>query len=81
MSQLEAHEMPLHKVFFCSDYSFSIPDYQRPYTWRKEQALQLLDDLSEALDRDSTDPYFLGSVVLVKDKQDPAARSSTASSD
>lgn len=63
--------MPLHKVF-CSDYSFSIPDYQRPYAWRKEQALQLLDDLSEALDRDSTEPYFLGSIVLVKDKQEPA---------
>ncbi|MBF5028120.1 MULTISPECIES: DUF262 domain-containing protein [unclassified Micromonospora] len=72
MPQLEAHEMPLHKVF-CSEYSFSIPDYQRPYAWRKEQALQLLDDLSEALDRDSADPYFLGSVVLVKNKQDPAA--------
>ncbi|MEV4638082.1 DUF262 domain-containing protein [Actinoplanes sp. NPDC049548] len=71
MPQLEAHEMPLHKVF-CSDYSFSIPDYQRPYAWRKEQALQLLDDLSEALDRDSKEPYFLGSVVLVKDKQNPA---------
>ncbi|BAL88367.1 hypothetical protein AMIS_31470 [Actinoplanes missouriensis 431] len=71
MPQLEAHEMPLHKVF-CSDYSFSIPDYQRPYAWRKEQALQLLDDLSEALDRDSTEPYFLGSIVLVKDKQEPA---------
>jgi hypothetical protein len=72
MPQLEAHEKPLRKVF-CSDYSFSIPDYQRPFAWRKEQALQLLDDLGEALDRDSAEPYFLGSVVLVKDKQGPSA--------
>ena len=72
MPQLEAHEMPLHKVF-CSDYSFSIPDYQRPYAWRREQTMQLLDDLSEALDRNATEPYFLGSVVLVKDMQEPAA--------
>ncbi|MBM2614732.1 DUF262 domain-containing protein [Actinoplanes sp. LDG1-06] len=72
MQQLEAHEMPLHKVF-CSDYSFHIPEYQRPYAWRKEQALQLLDDLSEALDRNEREPYFLGSVVLVKSKQDPSA--------
>lgn len=64
--------MPLHKVF-CSDYSFSIPDYQRPYAWRREQAMQLLDDLSEALDRNATEPYFLGSVVLVKDNQKPTS--------
>src|SRR5690606_41299386 len=29
MQKLEAHEMPLHKVF-SSDYDFQIPDYQRP---------------------------------------------------
>ncbi len=65
MQQLEAHEVPLHKVF-CSDYDFRIPDYQRPYAWEAEQATQLLDDLVEALDRDTDEPYFLGSVVLVK---------------
>ncbi len=68
MQQLEAHEVPLHKVF-CSDYDFRIPDYQRPYAWEAEQATQLLDDLVEALDRDTDEPYFLGSVVLVKRKE------------
>ncbi|MFF1460402.1 hypothetical protein [Streptomyces sp. NPDC058330] len=37
MAQLEAREVPLHKVF-CSDYDFRIPDYQRPYAWQTEQA-------------------------------------------
>lgn len=68
MQQLEAHEVPLHKVF-CSDYDFRIPDYQRPYAWEVEQAAQLLDDLVEALDRDTDEPYFLGSIVLVKRKE------------
>ncbi len=68
MQQLEAHEVPLHKVF-CSDYDFRIPDYQRPYAWEVEQAAQLLDDLVEALDRDTDEPYFLGSIVLVKQKE------------
>ena len=68
MQQLEAHEVPLHKVF-CSDYDFRIPDYQRPYAWEAEQAAQLLDDLVEALDRDTDEPYFLGSIVLVKQKE------------
>ncbi|GAA3657262.1 DUF262 domain-containing protein [Streptomyces sp. S1A] len=72
MQKLEAHEMPLHKVF-SSDYDFQIPDYQRPYAWQEEQATQLLTDLLEALDRGTDEPYFLGSIVLVKDGGAPRA--------
>ncbi|GAA1662824.1 DUF262 domain-containing protein [Catellatospora bangladeshensis] len=70
--RLEAHEMPLHRVF-SADFKFSIPEYQRPYAWDKEQAEQLLDDLAEALDRDTEEPYFLGSIVLVKQPNRPPA--------
>ncbi|MCD0483385.1 DUF262 domain-containing HNH endonuclease family protein [Streptacidiphilus sp. ASG 303] len=72
MQQLEAHEVSLHKVF-SSDYDFRIPDYQRPYAWDVEQAVQLLSDLEEALERGTGEPYFLGSVVLVKTKGDARA--------
>ncbi|XTZ14381.1 DUF262 domain-containing protein [Micromonospora echinospora] len=72
MQPLEAHEFPLHKIF-CSEYDFRVPDYQRPYAWGTEQAGQLLDDLVEALERSSDEPYFLGSVVLVKRKGDALA--------
>jgi hypothetical protein len=72
MKKLEAHEVPLSKVF-SSDYEFAIPDYQRPYTWGTEQATQLLDDLYDAVDRNPDEPYFLGSVVLVKDANAPQA--------
>lgn len=72
MQKLEAHEMPLHKVF-SSDYDFQIPDYQRPYAWQEEQAAQLLTDLQEALDRATDEPYFLGSIVLVKNSAVPKA--------
>lgn len=64
-AQLTAHELELLKVF-SSDFDFRIPEYQRPYSWRPEHALQLLDDLGEALDQSEDEPYFLGSVVLVK---------------
>lgn len=66
MKKLDAGEYPLGKVF-SSDFEFTIPDYQRPYSWGNEQALQLLDDLDGALDRDADEPYFLGSLVLVRD--------------
>ena len=66
MKKLVAAEEPLVKIF-SSDYDFVIPDYQRPYSWGNEQAVQLLDDLVDALDRSPDEPYFLGSIVLVKD--------------
>ncbi|QQQ77465.1 DUF262 domain-containing protein [Saccharothrix sp. 6-C] len=72
MKKLEAHEVALAKVF-SSDYEFVVPDYQRPYTWEPAQATQLLADLVEAVDRDPEDPYFLGSVVLVKRPDEPLA--------
>ena len=75
---LEAHELPLRSIYD-DDFRFTIPDYQRPYSWTRDQAGQLLDDLLTALGERSAspgetgDPYFLGSLVLVKKKGRPAA--------
>lgn len=66
MKKLDAGEYPLGKVF-SSDFEFAIPDYQRPYSWGTDQSLQLLDDLDDAIDRDPDEPYFLGSLVLVRE--------------
>jgi hypothetical protein len=43
-----------------------IPHYQRPYSWEPATALQLLDDIREALkDTERRDvPYVLGAVIL-----------------
>lgn len=70
---LDAGEVQLGKLF-TADYDFSIPDYQRPYAWGKDETLQLLDDLQGSLDSNADEPYFLGSIVLVK-------RSGTADSE
>ncbi len=68
---LEAHEFPLKEVF-CDDYSFEIPGYQRPYSWEVEQAETLVSDLIGFLSEQppniqDANPYFLGSIVLIKD--------------
>lgn len=65
MPHLNATNLPLEKVF-SREYVFTIPRYQRPYAWDIEHALQLLDDVTDALIRADDEPYFLGSVVLVK---------------
>jgi hypothetical protein len=50
-------------------YLLNIPVYQRPYSWGREQAEQLLDDVIEASGLGSNslaDPaYFLGTVLLM----------------
>ncbi len=67
---LSAHEYPVSKIF-CDDYLFEIPSYQRPYSWTTEQASELVVDLQDYVKGksgsiDTLNPYFLGSIVLVK---------------
>lgn len=70
---LEAAEISIGKLLTSGDYEFVIPEYQRPYAWGVEETLQLLSDLTGALDRDTNEPYFLGSIVLVKSPNSPRA--------
>ena len=69
-AKITATEQNLVQVFG-DDYSFDIPLYQRPYAWTDEQVGALLDDLADAMRRDSEAPYFLGSIVLIKSDGDP----------
>lgn len=51
-------------------YVFTIPAYQRDYTWTREEAVQLVDDLAaviEDVERDGAQtPYFLGTMLFVE---------------
>lgn len=62
----------LSKVF-SSDFQFSIPDYQRPYSWKEEHINQLFDDLYEFYQRKTDESYFLGSIVVIKKDHQPQA--------
>ena len=70
VAKIEASEQPLQKIF-SSDFDFSIPLYQRPYAWTTKETGELLSDLLDNMgplnaEVDDTNPYFLGSLVLVK---------------
>jgi hypothetical protein len=74
---LVAHEQQLMRIF-SDDYVFSIPGYQRPYSWTTEQAGELIDDIygfMRSTDRNLAEmpPYFLGSIVLIKQEALPKA--------
>ncbi len=48
-------------------FIFSLPLYQRPYAWTDRQTNDLVDDLINAMDDErGTQPYFLGSIVLIE---------------
>ena len=72
MATIHAVEKPIKDIFH-RDFAFSIPAYQRPYSWGSEQASTLLDDLLTAsasfvprLKNQTINPYFLGSIVVIK---------------
>ncbi|MBC6718685.1 DUF262 domain-containing protein [Aurantimonas sp. DM33-3] len=71
---IEASEKPILDIF-CDKYLFRIPSYQRPYAWETEQAAELLEDIRAACGHSGNvadaSPYFLGSIVLIKNPQDP----------
>jgi uncharacterized protein with ParB-like and HNH nuclease domain len=74
---IHATEKALFKIF-SNDFVFSIPPYQRPYAWTTEQAGELLTDLLSFLGSGSetvaeVNPYFLGSIVLIKGEDTPDA--------
>lgn len=56
-----------------------IPPYQRPYSWGPLTALQLLDDIREAMRGDQRSdashavPYVLGAVIIHKEAKEHAA--------
>jgi uncharacterized protein with ParB-like and HNH nuclease domain len=73
-TNIHATEKALEKLF-SNDFVFTIPPYQRPYSWTIEQAGELLCDLLSFLGNDTgpisgANPYFLGSIVLIKPKND-----------
>ncbi|MEV4053910.1 DUF262 domain-containing HNH endonuclease family protein [Amycolatopsis sp. NPDC049688] len=73
-TKIQAAEHAVEEIFD-DTYQFTIPPYQRPYAWTTEQAGEMFDDLlaaSRAKDSIAeSDPYFLGSIVLVKAEKQP----------
>ena len=48
------------------EYPFCVPSYQRPYVWGNEQIYKLLNDIYAAFERNKSEAYFIGTVILYK---------------
>ena len=58
----------IYKFFFSSEGIYVIPNYQRQYSWADEELDDLWNDLLDAYHAEKRENYFLGSVVIVKQK-------------
>ncbi|PJK09248.1 hypothetical protein CO614_02215 [Lysobacteraceae bacterium NML120232] len=71
--KIRGAEFSLSKIF-SSDFDYTIPSYQRPYAWTREEAGELWGDLYDFFVKtDVQDDYFLGSIVLIKEEGKPPA--------
>ncbi len=70
INKITGKEFPLSKIL-SSDFDYYIPAYQRPYAWTEEESGILFDDLYKFYKENSSDNYFLGSIVLVKSDENP----------
>src|SRR5579864_8577387 len=75
---IRGSEYPLKKIF-SDDFVFTIPRYKRAYAWTTDQSEELFQDLLRAMDSyeksiDDLPPYFLGSIVLIKEDDEPDAQ-------
>ena len=70
---LPTASLPIIKLFD-NPYLFTVPAYQRPYSWTTREAGQLLEDLVIAAgldDQETASPdYFLGTILLLDPEAD-----------
>lgn len=48
---------------------YTIPAYQRPYSWNQDNVQQLLEDIQDAFD-DGDPEYFIGSIITIERERD-----------
>lgn len=52
------------------DTRFTIPEYQRPYSWSITNCDKLWQDITDFIDSDSKDRYFFGTIIINCQKDD-----------
>ena len=64
---MKAEESTISQIL-TDQICYSIPPYQRPYSWRAENVEQLLGDIWQAYE-ESDQEYFIGSIITIEKKK------------
>ena len=67
--EIKANIESLKKILVDDERFYQIPDYQRPYSWDKDNVSDLISDLTNAFINNPDENYFCGSLVLVADEK------------
>ena len=59
---LSAEQKNIFNIF-SGRIKYIIPEYQRPYSWDREECLELIDDLKQSF-KNEVNGYFLGNIVV-----------------
>lgn len=68
--KIEAEVKNIKGILVNDEVFYQIPDYQRPYSWDKDNLSDLIDDLTDAYFANKDKNYFCGSLVLVNNEYD-----------
>jgi uncharacterized protein with ParB-like and HNH nuclease domain len=72
LNKFTAAPSTLRELILQPGQGFYVPIYQRDFTWGDDQIGRLFEDLADGITRsahDQTPSTFLGSVILVSDKE------------
>ena len=61
-TKIEADEIKVGRLF-SDQFLFSLPIYQRPFSWAEENFENFFEDISNAIE-DGLEEYFIGSILL-----------------
>lgn len=65
MKAIQANPKNIKEIF---SNSYIIPEFQRPYSWGKEECSKLVEDITDFfLNRSKNERYYLGNIVLYPD--------------
>ena len=64
-------EKTIEDFLYTPNKSFTIPEFQRPYSWRAENVREFLADLEETIAEDKS--HYFGTVVFVLDNIDSSS--------
>ena len=68
--EIKAEIKNLKNILVGDEKFYQIPDYQRPYSWDKDNLSDLIDDLVSAYLENKKETYFCGALVLVNNESD-----------
>jgi len=64
---MHAHQRSLTEILFAENHQFTIPIYQRPYSWQKKQCEKLWQDIKNA--GQNSREHFIGSIVRFQNSE------------